>query len=74
MLPVLPMLHIYLPTFLDDLFIGPLTGPKDCAETSVAASLRSVTSQKSEHVIASTTAYRVQQFCVANKRQKLYRV
>jgi hypothetical protein len=67
-------LHVYLLTFLDNIFIGPLTGPIGCPETSVSKNLRSVTSQKSEDVAASTTDYRVQQFYFANKRQTLNRV
>ena len=41
------------------IFIGPLTGPIDCPETSVATKLRPVASQKIEHVTAGTAAYRV---------------
>ena len=45
-----PALHVYLPTFLDSLFISPVTGPIDYSETSVATNLLPVTSQKSDHV------------------------
>jgi hypothetical protein len=56
---------------LDSLFIGPLTGPIDRAETSVAANLRSVTFQKDEDITADTAEYLVQQFCGGKQTQKL---